>query len=225
MPRTNDIEISADNDALKPQYEITAARNATEYEQSLAFKPAAGLWWKGIFWAVLFSSTLIMEGYDLALLGASYANDAFNDKYGQGAGGKHMIAAGWKAGLTNGALIGEILGLWLSGLAAEKYGHRRTMMAALLMMTGFLFVMFFAPSVLVLLVSQVLCGIPWGMFQSLGVTYASEVVGLSLRPYLSTYSNLCWVIGQLIASGVLRGVLTLPGDWSYKVRHPFPVLR
>lgn len=53
-----------------------------------------------------------------------------------------------------------------------------------------------------------------GVFQTLTTAYASEVAPVPLRPYLTTYVNLCWVIGQLIASGVLRGVLSLEGQWA-----------
>lgn len=45
------------------------------------------------------------------------------------------------------------------------------------------------------------------MFQTLTTTYASEVCPVPLRAYLTTYVNLCWVFGQLIASGVLRAFL------------------
>lgn len=47
--------------------------------------------------------------------------------------------------------------------------------------------------------------------------YASEVVPVALRPYLTAYVNLCWVIGQLIASGVLRGVLDWQSEWAFRV--------
>jgi MFS transporter, SP family, general alpha glucoside:H+ symporter len=38
-----------------------------------------------------------------------------------------------------------------------------------------------------------------------------------LRPYLTTYINICWVIGQLIAAGVLRGCQTLDNPWAWRV--------
>ena len=38
-----------------------------------------------------------------------------------------------------------------------------------------------------------------------------------LRCYLTTYVNLCWVLGQLIASGVLRGLLETSTEWGYRV--------
>ena len=64
-------------------------------------------------------STLIMEGYDLALLGNLYANPMFNQKYGtlNPDTGKWAVSAAWQSGLSNGARAGEIFGLILAGWA------------------------------------------------------------------------------------------------------------
>lgn len=48
-------------------------------------------------------------------------------------------------------------------------------------------------------------------------TYASEVVPVTLRPYLTTYVNLCWVIGQFLSSAVLKGVSEKTGPIGYKL--------
>lgn len=75
------------------------------------------------------------------------------------------------------------------------------------MVAAFISVLFFAQNNAMLLAGEILCGIPWGVFQTLTTTYASEVCPVPLRAYLTTYVNLCWVFGQLIASGVLRAFL------------------
>lgn len=56
-----------------------------------------------------------------------------------------------------------------------------------------------------------------GIFQTLTTTYAAEVTPVTLRPYLTTYVNLCWVIGQLIASGILKGFVSGKTQWSYRI--------
>jgi MFS transporter, SP family, general alpha glucoside:H+ symporter len=38
-----------------------------------------------------------------------------------------------------------------------------------------------------------------------------------LRAYLTTYVNLCWVMGQFLASGVLRGMYERNDKWGYKI--------
>jgi MFS family permease len=79
----------------------------------------------------------------------------------------------------------------------------------------FIFILFFAPSVQVLLVGEILCGIPWGVFQTLTTVYESEVCPANLRAYLTTYVNFCWVIGTILGQCVLRGFLnTGSNQWG-----------
>jgi SP family general alpha glucoside:H+ symporter-like MFS transporter len=60
-----------------------------------------------------------------------------------------------------------------------------------------------------------------GVFQTLTTTYAAEVVPVALRADLTTYVNLCWVIGQLLASGILKGFLQNSTQWAYRI--PFAI--
>ncbi len=40
---------------------------------------------------------------------------------------------------------------------------------------------------------------------------------MPLRPYLTTYVNLCWVMGQLLASGILKAFVSGNTEWSYRI--------
>lgn len=113
--------------------------------------------------------------------------------------------------------VGEIIGLYLNGYVSEKIGYKRTMQGAMVLMIAFLFIPFFAQNIQTLLAGAILQGIPWGVFQTLSTTYASEVMPVCLRAYLTTYVNLCWVFGQLIGAGVLRGFLTRTDQWAYRM--------
>lgn len=44
---------------------------------------------------------------------------------------------------------------------------------------------------------------------------------LALRGFLTSFVNICWVIGQLIAAGVLEGLVNNTTKWAYKI--PFAV--
>jgi SP family general alpha glucoside:H+ symporter-like MFS transporter len=55
----------------------------------------------------------------------------------------------------------------------QQYGYRRTMQLNLILITGFIFIVFFANSIQVLFVGELLCGLPWGAFSSSAVSYAS----------------------------------------------------
>jgi SP family general alpha glucoside:H+ symporter-like MFS transporter len=51
------------------------------------------------------------------------------------------------------------LGLFGCGIIYERYGHQRTMFGALVMVIGFIFVLFFARNVEMLLAGEALCGV------------------------------------------------------------------
>lgn len=43
----------------------------------------------------------------------------------------------------------------------ERYGYKKTMAGAQIIMKGTIFALFFAPNVEILLLGEILCGIPW----------------------------------------------------------------
>jgi SP family general alpha glucoside:H+ symporter-like MFS transporter len=85
------------------------------------------------------------------------------------------------------------------------------------MVTAFISIFFTAQNVQTLLAGEILCGIPWGVFQTLTITYASEVCPVALRGYLTCYVNMCWGIGQLIGVGVIKAMLNRNDEWAYRI--------
>lgn len=96
----------------------------------------------------------------------------------------YAIPAPWQSGLSNGASAGGIIGLLINGWAADKYGPKIVMMVSTVALAGFIFLSVFAQNLgqslhrnckLVdadyrpgtLVAAQVLCGLPWGVFQTL----------------------------------------------------------
>ncbi|KAI1383797.1 sugar transporter [Hypoxylon trugodes] len=212
-----------DIDVIRDPTLVAEAKQATNTEQQMTLLKAVNLYPKAIFWSLLLSSTLIMEGYDLALLSSLYASPVFNKKFGtyNAASGKWAVSAAWQSGLSNGARAGEILGLIFAGWLSDRYGYKMTTIGSLILIMSFVFVLFFAPNVQVLVVGEVLCGIPWGAFQSVTPAYASEVAPVVLRPYLTTSINMCWVIGQFFAAAVNKASVGRPDEWAYRI--PFGV--
>ncbi|KAF9885307.1 hypothetical protein FE257_013024 [Aspergillus nanangensis] len=208
------------DDKMPPDMDrvIDDARIATAKEHKMSLWQGLKLYPKAVGWSILISAAIIMEGYDVVLMGSFYGYPAFNRKYGNlMSDGNYGLTAAWQAGLSNAMNCGQILGLFVNGIVSEKFGYRRTMMVSLIATTGFIFILFFAQNVQTLLVGEILMGIPLGVYQTLSVTYASEVCPVALRAYLTTYVNLCWVIGQLIASGILKGLSTRTDEWAYRI--------
>lgn len=148
-------EESANTEALASE-----AKVAAEAERHMSLWDAVKTYPKAIGWSVLLSSTLIMEGYDLALLGNLYASPVFNEKFGtyNAATEEYQVSAAWQSGLSNGARAGEIIGLIIAGWTADRYGYKMTTIGSLVAMIAFIFVLFFAPNVEILVLGEVLCG-------------------------------------------------------------------
>lgn len=209
--------------AANPEFAAVAAEanDATTREHQMTIRDAARLYPKAIMFSIAFSTAVVMEGYDLSLTGSFFGFPAFKEKYGTEWDpenpGKKLIGSVWQTGITNGVQAGSILGLMLNGWVSDRFGYKKTMIGALIAMIATIFIPFFAPSIGALVAGAVLQGIPWGIFQTLTVTYASDICPVALRPYLTTYVNLCWVFGQLIAAGVLRAFLTREDEWAYRI--------
>ena len=136
------------------------AKLAADSEHRMSLWQAVKTYPKAIGWSCLLSSTLIMEGYDLALLGNLYASPVFNKKFGTYDAKKdsYALSAAYQSGLSNGARAGEVFGLILAGWIADRYGYKMTTIVFLIMMIAFVFVLFFAPNIKVLIVGEILCG-------------------------------------------------------------------
>lgn len=140
---------------------------------------------KAIFWAAAIAMCCVMEGYDIALIGNFYAFPPFNRKYGQlQPDGSYQVPARWQAGISNGAQCGQIFGLLreslrhlkvfskpsltssVTGLGVERFGYRPFILAVLFYQAAVTCGFFFAPSVQILLLSECLAGISFGVFMS-----------------------------------------------------------
>lgn len=164
-----------------------------------------------------------MEGYDVTLIGSFFGYPRFREKYGAYLDEENgfQISATWQQRFNCLGAVANIIGAMMNGWATAKWGHRKVLMFSLACLTGFIFVSFFAPTIEVMLVGQILCGLPWGVFATTGPSYAAEVTPLAIRGYLTSYVNLCWCIGQFISAGVLKGLVENQTQWSYRV--PFAI--
>lgn len=165
---------------------LSDAQDATVREQSMGIRRALKRYPKAAFWSLAMSTTIIMEGYDTMLIGNLFAQPAFKKHYGQRtAKGTYQIPAPWQAGLKNGADCGCIVGLLLAGYISERLGFRKTMLGGLALISAFIFIQFFAPSIEVLLVAQILFGML--MLPS----HRSATLIWCLQEFPLAYSKLC----------------------------------
>ncbi|KXJ87019.1 alpha-glucosides permease MPH2/3 [Microdochium bolleyi] len=174
--------------------------------------------------AVLFSMglslALVMEGMDTGLINNFFAHPAYLARFGwpnPAKNGELYISATWQSGIGAGNNCGAIIGLLLNGWLQSRFGSRRVYMGAMVVMAATIFVLFFSTSVTMLLIGNIMCGIPWGVFQTLTTAYAAEICPAAMRGYLTAWVSMCWGAGTFLATGVLRGSLGLSGDAGWQV--------
>ena len=157
FPEKDEIEATKAMSAV-----IKNAKAATDKEHKMTLWQGIKLYPKAVGWSILISTCICMEGYDVCLLSNFYAFPTFNKKYGQQLpDGTYQVPAPWQAGLSNGANVGEIIGLFINGWVSERFGYRYTVMTCLTLVIAFTAIFFTAQSVVALEVAEILCGIPW----------------------------------------------------------------
>lgn len=133
----------------------------------------------------------------------------------------YQMTAAWQAGLSQSGGATSIIGCLVSGLIVARWGSRKAVLFALTWLVGGVFIVFFAPSLKVLVVGELACGLAWGILATTAPAYASEVLPTCLRTYMTSYTNMCFILGQLVSAGVLKGLSTRTDQWGYRI--PFAI--
>ncbi|KAL2802977.1 general substrate transporter [Aspergillus granulosus] len=198
---------------------IRQAQESDEADRKLTIRQALAKYKKAVFWAMFLSTSLIMEGYDLVLVTSFYGQTQFKERFGvyDTKSDQKLIPAEWQAGISNSALVGQLVGLMANAICQDRFGCRRTMIFFMAWMTVVIFIPVFTPSLPVLAFGEAMCGVSWGVFQTLSTGYASEVVPTILRPYVTAYTCMCWGAGILLSSGVVRTVAGIDGDMGWRL--------
>ncbi|KAK6910431.1 hypothetical protein I203_104463 [Kwoniella mangroviensis CBS 8507] len=204
------------------QVQIEAKREE-EWQNKLSIWEGLKIYRTAVFWSVVASSCIVQEAYDTLLLGSLFALPAFKEHFGHDAGGTagYQISASWQAGIQQGANMGSLMGVFLGAFLVDRFGYKYSILGNLILLAPIIALVTFAPNLGALLAGEILCGIPWGVFSTLAEAYASEICPQGLRGYLTTFVNLCWVLGHSIGAGVLRAANNITGKWSYRM--PFAV--
>ncbi|KAK6369724.1 hypothetical protein LTS17_009174 [Exophiala oligosperma] len=198
---------------------IQRAQESDAADRKLTLAQAVKKYKKAVFWSCLLSTALVMEGYDVVIINSFFGQSQFQQRFGtvNPATGKKTITAAWQSGLANSALVGELAGLVVNTFAQDRFGCRPTYLFFMAWLCCAIFISVFAPSLSVLAFGEAMCGISWGVFQTLTTAYACEIVPTVLRSYVTAYVCLSWGCGILLSSGVLRAVTGLEGNIGWRL--------
>lgn len=167
----------------------------------------------------------IMEAYCVFLMGNFVALPRFAQNYGvyNAVEDKYFITAAWQSAFQCGGPVGAFIGVFLAGPLTSKIGYRWATISGLMALNAFIFVFYFANTLGVLLASQLLEGIPWGIFIANASAYCSEIVPLRLRAPATQMLQMFWAIGAIIVGGITYHYNTLDEDAAYRYVHSLPL--
>jgi MFS transporter, SP family, general alpha glucoside:H+ symporter len=159
-----------------------------------------------------------MESYCVFLMGAFVAMDEFKETYGvKDKDGVWQIEASWQSALQAVGPLGAIIGVCLAGPITSRIGYRWATISGLMLLNAFIFVFYFANSLAVMFVAQLLEGIPWGIFIANAPAYCSEIVPIKLRAPATQMLQMFWAIGSIIVGGVCYVYESKRDPSSYRI--------
>jgi SP family general alpha glucoside:H+ symporter-like MFS transporter len=158
-----------------------------------------------------------MEAYCVFLMGSFIALPAFKDAYGISDGnGGMVIETKWQSALQASGPLGALIGVFLAGPITSRIGYRWATIAGLMGLNAAIFCMYFANSLPIYFLSQLLEGIPWGIFIANAPAYCSEIVPMRLRAPATQVLQLFWALGAIIVGAVSYVYSAKTGSVAYR---------
>lgn len=202
----------ADNNELALQSAL-----ATENEHSITIGKAIKDYRAAILWSLFFCIGQMMTSFDPQVLGNLIAMPAFQRDFGYLYQDSYIVSAPWQTALLMGGPIGQVAGSLFAAYPMDRYGRKLTFGVCVIGTSSCIFIQFFARSLPVLLVGELIGGLILGFYAVLTPTYASEVCPVALRGIMTANINLFICIGQLLANGICAGTQNLTTHWAYSI--------
>ncbi|KAL4982685.1 general substrate transporter [Aspergillus falconensis] len=188
-----------------------------------------------VAWCFALASSMILYGYDLAIVGSVSSMPEFQKDFGRRLEGKLIIPALWLALWNIANPIGGVLGSLAGGYIQDRAGRRRSLTIASVVSAIGVAVAYVSvlPSGIngrrsIILVAKLVQGFAVNQVMCTTQTYMSEVLPPVLRgPVLGLFPTFI-LLGQLIGSIIIYVMAARPGSEGYKLcfvsEWPFSVL-
>jgi SP family general alpha glucoside:H+ symporter-like MFS transporter len=153
-----------------------------------------------------------MESYDVFLIGD------FGIYIDAGTpAAQYVIETKWQSALQVSGQLGALIGVFLAGPLTSRIGYRWATLTGLMLLNVFIFAFYFAQSLPVMFVAQLLEGIPWGIFIANAPAYCSEIVPIQLRAPATQMLQMFWAVGSIIVGAVTYSYNTHDHADAYRI--------
>ncbi|KAK3366476.1 major facilitator superfamily domain-containing protein [Podospora didyma] len=192
----------------------TTGEDATisQREEELNFIDACKLYPAAIAWSTFVSLGVVIVGFHSQILGNIHSMPRFQRDFGHSSEHSSTIPQAWQTGLSMGSRVAQTVGALIVSYPMDQFGRKRTFGAYVVSFSAIVCVQFFARSLEVLLVGELLSGLILGCFTDFALAYSSDVCPTALRGVVTGSIKFCFVIGQLFGNGV---TMELIDRWAY----------
>lgn len=159
-----------------------------------------------------------MESYCVFLMGQFIATAQFAKDFGVHSVKKDewIIEASWQSAFQCSGPLGAFIGVFVAGPITSWIGYRWATIAGLMALNAFIFIFYFGNSQGMFFASQILEGIPWGIFIANAPAYCAEIVPMRLRAPATQMLQMFWAIGAIIVGGITYHYQSRPDSSSYR---------
>lgn len=159
-----------------------------------------------------------MESYCVFLMGQFIATAQFAKDFGvwSDTAQEYIIVASWQSAFQCSGPIGAFIGVFIAGPITSWIGYRWATIGGLMFLNGFIFIFYFGNSQGMFFASQILEGIPWGIFIANAPAYCAEIVPMRLRAPATQMLQMFWAIGSIIVGGITYHYQSQPNSSAYR---------
>lgn len=225
--------INFEDHAMKLELDAMKLRHA-KHEHGLTPKQIFCQFRVGLQCCCLFMVPCVMESYGLVLITGFFSVPQFKRHFQCFDSETNIddceINLEYQILVVLASMVGQQVGLYQNGYLVDRRGCKMTLLVACILMIAGTFVTVFSTSWLSFILGTLVCGVPWGMFQTLAVNYASDVCPTPIRAYVTSALSACCIIGQLFGSIIQAAFLNKTTHWAYTLPlslqwfGPLPVL-
>ncbi|KAH8906875.1 general substrate transporter [Coniochaeta sp. PMI_546] len=172
--------------------------------------------WRFALWALLISSGVVMQGFDIVAGGQLAALPAFREKFGvPQPDGSYLIPAHYLSAWNSIAPATEIVATFIFVPLLEKFGRKWGILAASLISCAGVLLQQLAPEWRMHLAGRGVNGIAIGMMFTISPLWIGETCRPELRGFFLCFFNTSIVFGQFAIVVVSQGSSHISGRWQW----------